>query len=72
MEQCNGGAYGQWRFIQEAIQDARWETCEVKAYSSPQATWMDEQKLVHGFLCKTVILSDVYCVLHEAWETNGP
>lgn len=68
----NGGTYGQWRSIQRAIQDARNEACEVKAYSSPQATWMDEQKLVHGFLCKTAVLSDVYCVLHEAWETNEP
>ena len=71
-KQLNGGTYGQWLSIQKAIQAAHREACEVKAYSSPQATWMDEQKLVHRFLCKTVILSDAYCVLHEAWETNGP
>ena len=71
-KQLNGGTYGQWLSIQKAIQAACREACEVKAYSSPQATWMDEQKLVHGFLCKTAVLSDVYCVLHEAWETNGP
>ena len=67
-----GGTYGQWNSIQKAIQNARREACEVKAYSSPQATWMDEQKLVHGFLCKTAVLSAVYCVLHEAWEKNRP
>ena len=67
-----GGTYGQWNSIQKAIQNARREACEVKAYSSPQATWMDEQKLVHGFLCKTAALSAVYCVLHEAWEKNRP
>ena len=71
-KQLNGGTCGQWLSIQKAIQATRREACEVKAYSSPQATWMDEQKLVHGFLCKTAVLSDVYCVLHEAWETNGP
>ena len=52
-KRLNGGTYGQWTSIQKAIQNARREACEVKAYSSPQATWMDEQKLVHGFLCKT-------------------
>ena len=67
-----GGTYGQWNSIQKAIQNARREACEVKAYSSPQATWIDDQKLVHGFLCKTAVLSAVYCVLHEAWETNRP
>ena len=71
-KRLNGGTYGQWTSIQKAIQNARREACEVKAYSSPQATWMDEQKLVHGFLCKTAVLSAVYCVLHEAWEKNRP
>ena len=52
-KRLNGGTYGQWNSIQKAIQNARREACEVKAYSSPQATWMDEQKLVHGFLYKT-------------------
>ena len=52
-KRLNGGTYGQWTSIQKAIQNARREACEVKAYSSPQATWMDEQKLVHGFLYKT-------------------
>ena len=52
-KRLNGSTYGQWTSIQKAIQNARREACEVKAYSSPQATWMDEQKLVHGFLCKT-------------------
>ena len=70
-KQLHGGAYGHWLSIQKAIQAARREACDVKAYSSPQATWLDEQKLVHDFLCKTAVLSDVYCVLHEAWETNG-
>ena len=56
-----GGTYGQWRSIQKAIQDAHREACEVKAYSSPQATWMDEQKLVHVFLCKTAVLSNTFC-----------
>ena len=67
-----GGTYGEWNSIQKAIQNARREACEVKAYSSPRATWMDDQKLVHGFLCKTAVLSAAYCVLHEAWETNRP
>lgn len=66
----NGGAYGQWRSIQRAIQDARREACEVKAYSSPQATWMDEQKLIQGFLYKVAVLSDVYCMLSETHTTN--
>ena len=67
-----GGTYGQWNSIQKAIQKARREACEVKVYSSPQATWIDDQKLIHGFLCKTAVLSAVYSVLHEAWETNRP
>ncbi len=66
----NGGTYGQWRSIQRAIQDARRDACEVKAYSSPQATWMDEQKLIQGFLYKVAVLSDVYCMLSETHTTN--
>ena len=68
----NGGTYGQWCSIQRAIQDARREVSREIEYHSPQSTWLDEQKLVHGFLCKTAVLSDVYCVLHEAWETTEP
>ena len=65
-KQLNGGAYGRWRSIQKAIQDARRETCEIEEYSSPQTTWLDTQYLIRGFLCKTAALSRVHHVLYTA------
>ena len=65
-KQLNGGAYGQWLSIQKAIQAARREASIEIGYSSPQSTWLDEQKLIWEFLCKTAALSRVYQILCKA------
>ena len=65
-KQLNGGAYGQWLSIQKAIQAARREASIEIGYSSPQSTWLDEQKLIWEFLYKTAALSRVYQILCKA------
>ena len=67
-KQLNGGAYGHWLSIQKAIQAARREASEETEYCSPQATWLDEQELIRGFLRKTAVLRRVYHILHTANE----
>ena len=69
-KQRNGGAYGQWLSIQKAIQAARREASREIEYSSPQSTWLEEQELIRGFLCKTAALRCVYHILHTAYEGN--
>lgn len=59
-KQLNSGAYGQWLSIQKAIQSARREASREIGYHSTQSTWLDEQELIRGFLCKTAALSRVY------------
>lgn len=69
-KQLNGGAYGQWLSIQKAIQAARREAGREIEYRSPQSTWLDEQELIQGFLCKTAALRRVYHILHIANEED--
>ena len=67
-KQLNGGAYGQWLSIQKAIQAARREASREIGYCSPQSTWLDEQELIRGFLCKEAALRRVYHILRTANE----
>ena len=67
-KQLNGGTYGYWLSIQKAIQAARREASREIGYCSPQSIWLDEQKLIRGFLCKTAALSRVYHILRTANE----
>ena len=69
-KQLNGGAYGHWLSIQKAIQAARQEASKEIGYCSPQSTWLDEQELIRGFLCKTAALRRVHHILHTANERN--
>ena len=69
-KQLNGGAYGEWLSIQKAIQAARREASREMEYLSPQSTWLDSQKLIQGFLCRIVMLADVYRILHEPQDTG--
>lgn len=69
-KQLNGGTYGQWLSIQKAIQAARREASREMEYLSPQSTWLDSQKLIQGFLCRIVMLADVYRILHEPQDTG--
>ena len=69
-KQRNGGAYGRWLSIRKAIQTARREASREIGYSSPRSTWLDEQELIRGFLCKTAVLRRVYHILHTANEEN--
>ena len=69
-KQLNGGAYGRWLSIQKAIQAARRGASREIGYSSPQSTWLEEQELIRGFLCKAAVLSRVYHILHTANEEN--
>ena len=69
-KQLNGGTYGYWLSIQEAIQAARREASREIEYRSPQSTWLDKQELIRGFLCKTAVLSRVHHILHTANERN--
>lgn len=69
-KQRNGGAYGQWLSIQKAIQAARREASREIKYSSPQSTWLDEQELIRGFLCKTAALRYVHHILYTANEED--
>lgn len=70
-KQLNGGAYGQWLSIQKAFQVAHREASREIGYHSPQSTWLNEQELIQGFLCKTAALCRVYLILHTANE-EGP
>lgn len=67
-KQLNDGAYGQWLSIQKAIQAARREASKEIGYCSSQSTWLDEQELIQGFVCKTAALRRVYHILHTANE----
>ena len=67
-KQLNGGTYGQWLSIQKAIQAARREAGREIGYRSPQFTWLDEQELIRGFLCKEAALRRVYHILRTANE----
>lgn len=69
-KQLNGGTYGYWLSIQEAIQAARREASREIGYHSPQSTWLDKQELIRGFLCKTAVLSRVHHILHTANERD--
>ena len=69
-KQLNGGTYGQWLSIQEAIQAARREASREIGHCSPQFTWLDEKELIRGFLCKTAALRRVHYILHTANERN--
>ena len=69
-KQLNDGAYGQWLSIQKVIQAARRAAGREVGYCSPQSTWLDEQELIRGFLCKTAVLSRVHHILHTANERN--
>ena len=69
-KQLNGGTYGQWLSIQKAIQAARQEAGEETEYCSSQSTWLDEQKLIRGFLCKTAALSRVYHIFRTVDEAS--
>ena len=72
-KQLHGGTYGYWLSIQKAIQDARRETCEIKEYSSPQTTWLDEQDFSQNFLYKVSALAHVQCIFRMALEqANSP
>ena len=67
-KELHSGAYGQWLSIQKAIQAARRDAGREIEYHSPQSTWLDEQELIRGFLCKTAALRRVYHILHTANE----
>ena len=67
-KQLNGGAYGQWLSIQKVIQAIRREADRETGYCSPQSTWLDEQKLIQGFLRKTAALRRVYHILRTTNE----
>ena len=67
-KQLHSGTYGYWLSIQKAIQAARRGASREIGYSSPQSTWLEEQELIRGFLCKVAVLSRVYHILHTANE----
>ena len=67
-KQLNGGANGHWLSIQKAIQAARREASEETEYCSPQATWLDEQEMIQGFLDMVTALTRVYRTFHQACE----
>lgn len=69
-KQLNDGAYGQWLSIQKAIQAARREASREIGYCSPQSTWLNEQELIQGFLCKAAALLRVYHIMHTASEED--
>ena len=66
----HGGAYGRWLDIQRKIQDARREADRETGHCSPWATWLEEQELIRGFLCKTATLCRVYQILRTAGEED--
>ena len=68
-KQLNGGTYGQWLFIQEAIRKARAEAeADSGYYVPPQTTWLDEKELAERFLCKVVSLIHVHEIFNDALE----
>ena len=59
-----------WLDIQRKIQDARREADRETGHCSPWATWLEEQELIRGFLCKTATLCRVYQILRTAGEED--
>ena len=66
----HGGDYGRWLDIQRTIQYARREAGRETGYCSSQVTWLEEQELIRGFLCKTAALRRVYLILRTAGEED--
>ena len=66
----HGGGYGRWLDIQRTIQYARREAGRETGYCSSQVTWLEEQELIRGFLCKTAALRRVYLILRTAGEED--
>lgn len=68
-KQLNGGAYGQWLSIQNAIRKARADAeADSGYYVPPQTTWLDEKELAERFLCEVVSLIHVHEIFSDALE----
>lgn len=56
-----GGAYGRWLSAQKAIRAAKAEAeADLGHYTTPQITWLDEEKLAERFICEVVSLIRVH------------
>ncbi len=72
-KELHSGAYGQWLSIQKAIHRARAEAeADPGYYMPPQMTWLDEESIVQGFLCKVSTLVHVHRILHEVHSVTEP
>lgn len=62
-------AYGQWLYIQKAINKARAEAeADPGHYMTPQTTWLVEKELTERFICEIISLVRVHEIFSEALE----
>ena len=66
-----GGAYGRWLSAQKAIRAAKAEAeADLGHYTTPQITWLDEEKLAERFFCEVAALIRVHEIFSDALETE--
>ena len=62
-----GGTYGRWLSAQKAIRAAKAEAeADLRHYTTPQITWLDEEELAERFFCEVAVLIRVHEVLSGA------